>query len=223
MGAAMVRGYQGDDLAARDAIAATAKHFVAYGQPEGGRDYNTVDVSSHRLRNVYLEPFRAAVDAGVASVMASFNTVAGVPMHANRALLTDVLKDEWGFDGVVVGDADGVRNLLPHGVAENLDGCRARVLSPPGLDVEMGGAPSEVALTPESARSGARRRCRRARARPQGGPRTVRRIRMSTRASELARSDRGRPRAGPRRRGPRGRAAEERRHAAARAHRRASC
>ena len=74
MGAAMVRGYQGDDLAGADTIAATAKHFVAYGQPEGGRDYNTVDVSAHRLRNVYLEPFRAAVDAGVASVMASFNT-----------------------------------------------------------------------------------------------------------------------------------------------------
>ena len=77
MGAAMVRGYQGDDLSARDAIAATAKHFVAYGQPEGGRDYDTVDVSVHRLRNVYLEPFRAAVEAGAASVMASFNTVGG--------------------------------------------------------------------------------------------------------------------------------------------------
>ena len=149
LGAAMVRGYQGSDLAAPTAIAATAKHFVAYGQPEGGRDYNGVDVSSHRLRNVYLEPFRAAVDAGVASVMASFNTVAGVPMHANRALMTEVLKQEWGFAGVVVGDADGVRNLLPHGVAEDLtDALRASYAA--GLDVEMGGAPTEVALTEES-------------------------------------------------------------------------
>ena len=149
LGAAMVRGYQGSDLAAPTAIAATAKHFVAYGQPEGGRDYNGVDVSSHRLRNVYLEPFRAAVDAGVASVMASFNTVAGVPMHANRALMTGVLKEEWGFAGVVVGDADGVRNLLPHGVAEDLtDALRASYAA--GLDVEMGGAPTEVALPAES-------------------------------------------------------------------------
>ncbi|HEX5730649.1 glycoside hydrolase family 3 N-terminal domain-containing protein [Microbacterium sp.] len=149
LGAAMVRGYQGNDLSAPTAIAATAKHFVAYGQPEGGRDYNGVDVSSHRLRNVYLEPFRAAVDAGVASVMASFNTVAGVPMHANRALMTAVLKDEWGFAGVVVGDADGVRNLLPHGVAGSLpDAVRGSYSA--GLDVEMGGAPTEVALSAES-------------------------------------------------------------------------
>ncbi len=144
MGRAMVRGYQGDDLAGRGSIAATAKHFVAYGQPEGGRDYNAVDVSEHRLRNVYLEPFRAVVDEGAASVMAAFNTVAGVPMHANRRLLTDVLKDEWGFGGVVVGDAEGVRNLLPHGVAEDLADAVALAFRA-GLDVEMGGAPREVA------------------------------------------------------------------------------
>ncbi|HEU4757057.1 MAG TPA: glycoside hydrolase family 3 N-terminal domain-containing protein [Agromyces sp.] len=143
MGRAMVRGYQGDDLAAPDAIAATAKHFVAYGQPDGGRDYNSVDVSEHRLRNVHLEPFRAAVDDGVASVMASFNTVAGTPMHANQRLLTDVLKDEWGFGGVVVGDADGVRNLLPHGVAEDL-AAAVRLSYEAGLDIEMGGAPSTL-------------------------------------------------------------------------------
>ena len=147
MGAAMVRGYQGRDLSAPDAIAATAKHFVAYGQPEGGRDYNAVDMSEQRLRNVYLEPFRAAVVAGVASIMASFNTVAGVPMHANRRLMTDLLKDEWGFGGVIVGDADGVRNLLPHGFAEDLaDAVRDSYAA--GLDLEMGGAPSEVGVTP---------------------------------------------------------------------------
>lgn len=144
LGRAMVRGYQGASLAASDAIAATAKHFVAYGQPEGGRDYDTVDVSEHRLRNVHLEPFRAAVAEGAASVMASFNTVAGRPMHANRRLLTDVLKAEWGFEGIVVGDAEGVRNLIPHGVAADLADA-VRIAWSAGLDVEMGGAPSDLA------------------------------------------------------------------------------
>ncbi|WP_243075310.1 glycoside hydrolase family 3 N-terminal domain-containing protein [Microbacterium sp. SS28] len=143
LGSAMVRGYQGTDLSAPDAIAATAKHYVAYGQPEGGRDYNTVDVSEHRLRNVYLEPFRAVVAEGAASVMAAFNTVAGRPVHANRHLLTEVLKDEWGFAGIVVGDADGVRNLLPHGVAEDLAHAVAQAFGA-GLDVEMGGAPRDL-------------------------------------------------------------------------------
>lgn len=143
MGRAMVHGYQGETLAASDAIAATAKHFVAYGQPEGGRDYNTVDASEHRLRNVHLEPFRAVVDEGAASVMAAFNTVGGRPMHANRRLLTEVLKSEWGFGGVIVGDADGVRNLIPHGVAGDLAEA-VRVAYVAGLDVEMGGAPSDV-------------------------------------------------------------------------------
>ncbi|TDN91270.1 glycoside hydrolase family 3 N-terminal domain-containing protein [Microbacterium sp. BK668] len=145
MGRAMVRGYQGAGLSSRRAIAATAKHFVAYGQPEGGRDYDAVDASDHRLRNVHLEPFRAVIEEGVASVMASFNTVAGVPMHANRRLLTGVLKHEWGFDGVVVGDADGVRNLLPHRVAETLADAVALAYSA-GVDVEMGGAASELGV-----------------------------------------------------------------------------
>jgi beta-glucosidase len=143
MGAAMVRGYQGPDLSAPGTLAATAKHYVAYGQPEGGRDYNTVDVSTHRLRNVYLEPFRAAVAAGVAAVMASFNTIAGTPMHAHRELLTGVLKGEWGFDGLVVGDADGVANLLPHRVAETLDDALRQSFAA-GLDVEMGGSPTAI-------------------------------------------------------------------------------
>lgn len=137
-GRAKVRGYQGSDLAADDAIAACAKHFVAYGDAEGGRDYNTVDVSEHRLRNVCLEPFRAAVGEGVAAVMASLNTVAGVPMHANRRLLTDVLKGEWGFPGTVIGDADAVPNLIAHGVAEELRDALAAALGA-GLDIEMGG------------------------------------------------------------------------------------
>lgn len=144
MGRAMVAGYQGDDLSAATSIAATAKHFVAYGQPEGGRDYNTVDLSETRLRGVYLEPFRAVVDAGAASVMAAFNTVSGTPMHANRRLLTGVLKREWGFDGVLVGDAEGVRNLIAHRIAENTEDAVA-IAYEAGLDVEMGGAPWEVA------------------------------------------------------------------------------
>jgi beta-glucosidase len=139
MGAAMIRGYQGDDLRQPDSIAATAKHFVGYGHAEGGRDYNTADMSEHRLRNVYLEPFRVATAAGVASVMAAFNTIGGKPMHAHRRLLTSVLKDEYGLRGVIVGDANGVGNLVPHGVASDLlDAVRQSVRA--GLDVEMGGS-----------------------------------------------------------------------------------
>ncbi len=139
MGAAMIRGYQGGNLRDPGSIAATAKHFVGYGHAEGGRDYNTADMSEHLLRNVYLEPFRAATTAGVAAVMAAFNTIGGKPMHAHQRLLTSVLKDEWGMRGVIVGDADGVGNLVPHGVAANLlDAVRQSVRA--GLDIEMGGS-----------------------------------------------------------------------------------
>jgi len=138
--AAMVRGYQGDDLSAPDAIAATAKHFVGYGAGEGGRDYNGADLSERALRTVHLPPFEAAVRAGAASVMAAFTSVSGIPMHAHRRLLTEVLKQEWGFGGVIVGDAEGVANLVPHGVAEDLaDAVRQAYAA--GLDVEMGGSP----------------------------------------------------------------------------------
>ncbi|SDX49611.1 beta-glucosidase [Arthrobacter sp. cf158] len=137
-GAAKVRGYQGSSLRDRDSILACAKHFVAYGQAEGGRDYNTVDVSTQRLRNVYLEPFRSAVDAGVATVMAAFNTVSGRPAHANQQLLTEILKNELGFAGAVVGDADGVVNLLDHGIAGDLQDALRQSFTA-GLDIEMGG------------------------------------------------------------------------------------
>ncbi|WP_223941678.1 glycoside hydrolase family 3 N-terminal domain-containing protein [Arthrobacter sp. StoSoilB22] len=137
-GAAKVRGYQGESLGDPGSLLACAKHFVAYGQAEGGRDYNTVDVSGQRLRNVYLEPFRTAVDAGVATVMAAFNTVSGRPAHANHHLLTSILKEEFGFQGVVVGDADGVVNLLDHGIADDLDDALGQSFAA-GLDVEMGG------------------------------------------------------------------------------------
>ncbi|HUG41638.1 MAG TPA: beta-glucosidase BglX [Longimicrobiales bacterium] len=117
MAAAQVRGFQGDDLAAPDTVAATAKHFVAYGAAEGGRDYNTVDLSERTLREVYLPPVRAAVEAGVAAVMPAFNEIAGVPMHAHAGLIEGVLRRAWGWDGVVVSDYTGVMELMRHGVA----------------------------------------------------------------------------------------------------------
>jgi beta-glucosidase len=134
--AAKVRGYQGDDYSEEGRIAACAKHFVGYGFPEGGRDYNTVDISERRLRDIALPPFKAAVDAGVATVMASFNTVNGVPAHANPHTLTGILHDEFGFDGFVVGDYNGVQELIPHGVAA--DGADAAALAlGAGVDMEM--------------------------------------------------------------------------------------
>ncbi|HEU5173411.1 MAG TPA: glycoside hydrolase family 3 N-terminal domain-containing protein, partial [Gemmatimonadaceae bacterium] len=116
MAAARVRGFQGNDLRARDAIAATAKHFAAYGAAEGGRDYNIADIPERTLREVYLPPFRAAACAGAATMMASFNEIDGVPAHASRRLLHDILRGEWGFDGMVVSDWTGIAELLAHGV-----------------------------------------------------------------------------------------------------------
>jgi beta-glucosidase len=134
--AAKVRGYQGSSLRDPDRVAACAKHFVAYGGAEGGRDYNTVDVSEQRLRNLYLPPFLAAVDAGAATVMAAFNTVSGVPAHGNAHTLTDILKTQWGFDGVVVSDWAGVDELVTHGfAADRADAALLAVTA--GVDVEM--------------------------------------------------------------------------------------
>ncbi|MFI6091263.1 glycoside hydrolase family 3 N-terminal domain-containing protein [Streptomyces sp. NPDC051218] len=130
------KGERGSGLGAKDRIAACAKHFVAYGGAEGGRDYNTVDVSESRLRNHYLPPFKAALDAGVATVMASFNTISGVPAHGNSHTLTDILYKEWGFDGFVVSDWNGVDELVAHGFAE--DGAdAARLALNSGVDMEM--------------------------------------------------------------------------------------
>ncbi|MBL1101181.1 glycoside hydrolase family 3 N-terminal domain-containing protein [Streptomyces coffeae] len=133
---AKTRAYQGRDLAAKDRLAACAKHFVAYGGAEGGRDYNTMDVSEARLRNHYLGPFRAAVKAGIATVMASFNTISGVPAHGNTHTLTDILKREWDFDGFVVSDYTGVQEMIAHGFAA--DGAdAARLALGAGVDMEM--------------------------------------------------------------------------------------
>jgi len=118
MADARVRGFQGRaGLAAPDAMAACAKHFAAYGAAEGGLDYNSVDVSERTLRKVYFPPFQAALDAQAATIMASFNELSGVPATANHWLLSDVLRDEWHFDGLVVSDYTGDMELIAHGFA----------------------------------------------------------------------------------------------------------
>ncbi|WP_377639153.1 glycoside hydrolase family 3 N-terminal domain-containing protein [Oryzobacter terrae] len=136
LAAGMVRGFQGVDLTDRRRLASCAKHFVGYGLSTGGRDYNTVTVGENTLRNLHLRPFRAAVDAGVTTVMAAFNDVDGTPMHAHRRLLRDVLKGEWGFDGVVVADWDGVGQLVRQGVAADLREA-ARLAIEAGVDLDM--------------------------------------------------------------------------------------
>ncbi len=118
MAAARVRGFQGErGLAASDAVAACAKHFAAYGAGEAGLDYNTVDVSERTLREVYFPPFQSAFDAGAATTMAAFNEISGVPATANAWLLTQILRREWGFGGLVVSDYTGDKELIAHGFA----------------------------------------------------------------------------------------------------------
>ena len=133
---ARVRGFQGDDYGATDKILACAKHFVAYGAAEGGRDYNTTDLSENTLREIYLPPFKAAVDAGVGTLMSSFNAINGVPASANAFTLTKVLRDEWKFDGFVVSDYTSVRELINHGIAGNEEEAAAAALNA-GVDMEM--------------------------------------------------------------------------------------
>jgi len=136
LGAAMVHGFQGDTLGGAGTIAACAKHFVGYGLVGGGRDYETIQVGENTLRNCHLRPFQAAVQAGCATVMAAFTDVDGVPMHAHRRLLREVLKDEWGFDGVVVADWDGVGQLVNQGVATDLRDAAAQAIAA-GVDIDM--------------------------------------------------------------------------------------
>lgn len=132
---AFVRGYQGD-LTNDENIAACVKHFAAYGAAEGGRDYNTVNMSERDLREYYLPAYKAAVEEGARMLMTSFNTVDGVPSSGNEWLMRDVLRDEWNFDGVVISDWGAVAELIPHGVAE--DGKEAAEKSiKAGVDIEM--------------------------------------------------------------------------------------
>ena len=115
MAVAYVRGYQGSDLSAPTSVAACVKHFAAYGAPVAGREYNSVDMSQTQLRQVYLPPYQAGVDAGSATVMAAFNALDGVPLAGDAPLLTGILRDEFHFKGFVVSDWNSVNELVPHG------------------------------------------------------------------------------------------------------------
>jgi beta-glucosidase len=140
LGAAMARarvlGFQGQDYSANDRVVACAKHWVAYGATEGGRDYNSTNVSERSLREVYFPPFKAALDAGVGTFMSAFNDLDGVPASANHFTLTDVLRGEWKFDGIVVSDYTSVEELIKHGVAADGPDAAREALNA-GVDMEM--------------------------------------------------------------------------------------
>lgn len=135
---ARIKGFQGDDLAATNTILATAKHFAVYGLAQAGRDYNSTDLSDVELWNTYLPPFKASIDAGVATFMSAFNDVNGTPATGNKYLLTDVLKQQWDFKGFVVSDYTAVNELIPHGFAKN-DSHAAELAMNAGLDMDMVG------------------------------------------------------------------------------------
>ena len=136
---AMIQGYQGEKLADQlkrnDEIMACVKHFALYGAAEGGRDYNTVDMSRQRMYNEYFPPFEAAIEAGVGSVMASFNEVDGIPATANKWLVSDVLRGQWGFNGFVVTDYTGISEMTDHGIGD-LQTVSARAINA-GVDMDM--------------------------------------------------------------------------------------
>ncbi|MGZ5191568.1 MAG: glycoside hydrolase family 3 N-terminal domain-containing protein, partial [Flavisolibacter sp.] len=135
--AAMVKGYQGNDLSAVNTVIACVKHFALYGAAEGGRDYNTVDMSRNRMYEYYLPPYKAAVDAGVGSIMTSFNEIEEVPATGNKWLLTDLLRKQWGFKGLVVSDYTSVNEMMDHGLGD-LQTVSALSLNA-GLDMDMVG------------------------------------------------------------------------------------
>ena len=135
--AAMVKGYQGKDLKANNTIMACVKHYAMYGAAEAGRDYNTTDMSRQTMYNVYFPPFKAAANAGAGSFMASFNEVEGVPATANKWLMTDVLRKQWGFKGFVVTDYTGINEMIAHGIGD-LQTVSARALDA-GIDMDMVG------------------------------------------------------------------------------------
>ncbi len=138
LAAAMVEGFQGDDLSARGTIAACAKHFAGYGAVESGRDYAATNIPENELRNVHLRPFKTAVDAGISTIMTSFSDLNGVPATGNEFLLREVLREEWGFGGFVVSDYNSVHQLAIHGLTEN-DKDSAYEAVTAGVDMEMAG------------------------------------------------------------------------------------
>ena len=133
---AYIRGYQGDSLSAPGSVAASVKHFAAYGAAEAGREYNTTDMSELLLRQVYLPPYHAAVEAGAATIMSAFNSLNGVPASANPFLLQTILRDEWGFDGLVVSDYTAVMELTHHGIALDPAMASEKALNA-GVDIDM--------------------------------------------------------------------------------------
>jgi len=137
LGTAMVRGFQGrGNLADPNSIAACVKHFIGYGAAEGGRDYNTTNIPLHLMRNIYLPPFYSTIKAGAATLMTSFNDNDGIPASANKFLLKDILRTEWGFDGFVVSDWASMAEMIPHGYAAN-DKEVAELSANAGVDMEM--------------------------------------------------------------------------------------
>lgn len=151
--AAFVRGFQGDDLTNDlNRVAACVKHFAAYGAGEGGREYNTVDLSEWQLREYYLPAYKAALDAGVELVMTSFNTVHGVPATGNKSLMRNLLRDEWGFEGVLISDWAAIMELIPHGIAEDEKEAALKAILA-GVDIEMMTS-CYVKFLPELVRSG---------------------------------------------------------------------
>lgn len=136
MGVAMVKGYQGDDLSDPTSMAACIKHFVGYGAAEGGRDYNSTMISERSLRNTYFPAFKATAQAGAATLMTSFNEVDGIPSTGNKWLLKDVLRDEWGWDGMVVTDWNSAGEMIAHGFSEDLKHSAEQSINA-GVDMDM--------------------------------------------------------------------------------------
>ncbi len=136
---AKVRGYQGDDLKALNTMLSCPKHFAAYGEPQAGRDYHTVDISELTLRNKFLPPFKAAVDEGAATIMTAFNELFGVPATGSKYLLTEILRDEWNFNGFVVTDYTSINEMIPHGFARDEKHAGELAINA-GVDMDMQGA-----------------------------------------------------------------------------------
>src|SRR3954451_9386145 len=151
--AAQVRGFQGSGLGAPERVIAGPKHFAGYGAAVGGRDYDEVSLSDHDFWNVYLPPFRAALEAGAGNVMTAYMDLNGVPATGNRWLLADVLRGELGFDGFLVSDANAVRSLLTHGFAADLTDAAARAVGA-GVDLEMAVADPAYAHLPDAVAAG---------------------------------------------------------------------
>jgi beta-glucosidase len=155
MAAAQVRGFQGSSIGSPGHVLAGPKHFVGYGASFGGRDYDEVDLSENQLRNTYLPPFKAALDAGAGNIMSAYMSLNGVPAAANKWLLTDVLRKEWGFKGFVVSDANGVESLQKQGVASSPDQATERALDA-GMDLAMSvpSAPSPMLSLVQAVKNG---------------------------------------------------------------------